>query len=43
MDFSNTNHNHPNHMDYHRPSATLSSNDRKPHNAFTAFDDPPPT
>jgi hypothetical protein len=38
MDFSNTNHqNH--HMDYHRPSSTLSSNDRNPHNAFAAFDD----
>ena len=35
MDFSNTNH--QNHMDFHRPSSTLSSNDRKP-NAFS-FDD----
>ncbi|KAJ4335368.1 hypothetical protein N0V87_006157 [Didymella glomerata] len=34
MDFSNTNN--PNHMDFHRPSSTLSSNDRKS-NAF-AFD-----
>ncbi|KAJ4341129.1 hypothetical protein N0V95_007322 [Ascochyta clinopodiicola] len=37
MAFSNTNN--QSHMDFHRPSSTLSSNDRKPATSAFAFDD----